>query len=72
MMLGLWGRRRGETWVWWTLFGAATAGSASALAIHFFIHYMAFIHLLPVYFGTALLATALTLSRPYLFAHPRL
>ncbi|WP_433710816.1 hypothetical protein ACQP2U_31825 [Nocardia sp. CA-084685] len=64
--LGLWGWRQGEAWVWWTLLGAAVAGSASALMIHFFVHYTAFIHLLPVYFGSAMLALALILARPYL------
>jgi len=49
-----------------TLLGATVAGSASALVIHFFIHYTAFIHLLPVYFGSAALAVALILGRPYL------
>ncbi|MFF2556976.1 hypothetical protein ACFVUS_38650 [Nocardia sp. NPDC058058] len=71
-LLGLWGWRRGAAWVWWSLCGAAVAGSVSALAIHFFIHYTAFIHLLPVYIGAALLVTALGLSRQYLLAHPRL
>ncbi|MFE3196036.1 hypothetical protein ACFXHA_44045 [Nocardia sp. NPDC059240] len=66
MLLGLWGWRQGEAWVWWTLAGAAFAGSAAALTVHLAIHYTAFIHLLPVYFGTALLATALALSRSYL------
>ncbi|WUV48177.1 hypothetical protein OG563_08255 [Nocardia vinacea] len=63
---GLWGWRQGEAWVWWTLLGAAVAGSAGALVIHFFIHYTAFVHLLPVYFGSAMLAVALILARPYL------
>ncbi|WP_330257397.1 hypothetical protein [Nocardia sp. NBC_00565] len=66
VLLGLWGWRQGEAWVWWTLLGATVAGSASALVIHFFIHYTAFIHLLPVYFGSAVLAVALILARPYL------
>ncbi|GAB2568705.1 hypothetical protein [Nocardia heshunensis] len=66
MLLGLWGWRQGEAWVWWTLAGAAFSGSAAALTVHLAIHYTAFIHLLPVYFGTALLATALALSRSYL------
>lgn len=42
------------------------AGSVGALVIHFLILYTAFIHLLPVYFGSAMLAIALILSRPYL------
>ncbi|MFI2228686.1 hypothetical protein [Nocardia testacea] len=65
-LIGMWGWRHGEAWVWWSLLGAATAGSASALAVHFLIHYTAFIHLLPVYIGTALLVIALALSRAFL------
>lgn len=52
--------------MWWTLLGATVAGSASVLVIHFFIHYTAFIHLLPVYFGSAALAVALILGCTYL------
>lgn len=66
VLLGLWGWRQGEAWVWWTLLGAAVAGSAGALVIHFFIHYTAFVHLFRVYFGSAMLAVALILARPYL------
>ncbi|MEV6136804.1 hypothetical protein AB0L63_12250 [Nocardia sp. NPDC051990] len=66
MLLGLWGWRQGEAWVWWTLLDAAVARSASALVIHFFIHYAAFVHLVPVYFGRAMLAVALILARLYL------
>ncbi|MGW0178993.1 hypothetical protein [Nocardia sp. NPDC003345] len=66
VLIGMWGWRQGEAWVWWSLLGAAAAGSVSALAVHFLIHYTAFIHLLPVYVGTALLVVALALSRAFL------
>ncbi|MEV0293054.1 hypothetical protein [Nocardia sp. NPDC050710] len=66
LLIGLWGWRQGEAWVWWALLAATIAGSASALTVHFLIHYTAFIHLLPVYFGTALLALGLFLARPFL------
>ncbi|WP_067829659.1 hypothetical protein [Nocardia inohanensis] len=72
LLLALWGWRQGESWVWWTLFAAAFAGSASALVIHFFIHYTAFAHLLPVYFGTAVILLGLALARPFLVGAPRL
>ncbi|MFE1591400.1 hypothetical protein [Nocardia sp. NPDC058705] len=65
-LIGMWGWRQGEAWVWWSLLGAATAGSVSALAVHFLIHYTAFIHLLPVYIGTTLLIVALARSRAFL------
>ncbi|WP_067548410.1 hypothetical protein [Nocardia crassostreae] len=66
LLIGLWGWRRGEAWVFWSLLSAGLAGSASALIVHFVIHYTAFIHLLPVYFGAAVIGFALILARPYL------
>lgn len=72
LLLALWGWRQGESWVWWTLLAAAFAGSASALIIHFFIHYTAFLHLLPVYFGTVVILLGLGLARSYLLEGPRL
>ncbi|UGT41242.1 hypothetical protein LTV02_35775 [Nocardia yamanashiensis] len=72
LLLALWGWRQGEAWVWWTLLAAAFAGSASALIIHFFIHYTAFVHLLPVYFGTVVILLGLGLARSYLLEGPRL
>lgn len=70
LMIGLWGWRQGERWVWWALAGAALAGSVGALVVHFVIHYTAFVHLAPVYFGTAVIAIGLALSREYLLAKP--
>lgn len=66
ILLSLWGWRRGERWVWWTLLLAAIAGFGPTLAIHYRIHYTDLSHLAPVYLGVALTATALTLARPYL------
>ncbi|MFC9998893.1 hypothetical protein [Nocardia sp. NPDC127526] len=66
LLIGLWGWRQGEAWVFWSLLGAGLAGSASALIVHFVIHYTAFIHLLPVYFGAAVIGFALFLARPFL------
>jgi len=66
ILLSTWGWRRGESWVWWTLFLSAVFGFGPTLAIHFEIHYTNLSHLAPVYLGTALTAVALTLARPYL------
>jgi hypothetical protein len=66
ILLSAWGWRRGESWVWWTLLGAAAFGFGPTLAIHFEIHYTAFSHLAPVYVGAVLTAVSLILSRPYL------
>jgi hypothetical protein len=68
--LSAWGWRRGDTWVWWTLAGAAAAGFLPAVAIHMVIGYTSVVHLAPVYLGIALTGTALALSRPYLCASP--
>lgn len=71
ILLSLWGWRRGEAWVWWTLFLAAIAGFAPTLVIHFRIHYTDLSHLAPVYVGVVFTAIALVLARPYLCDTPR-
>ncbi|MEV6970507.1 hypothetical protein AB0M47_35910 [Hamadaea sp. NPDC051192] len=68
VLLSLWGWRRGEAWVWWTLAGAATAGFAPALIIHKGIGYTSFEHLFPVYLGVVFSVIALALSNAYLRA----
>jgi hypothetical protein len=68
-LLTLWGWRRGEPWVWWSLALAATTGFAPAIAVHGWIQYTDFGHLAPVYAGAGLTVTALILARPYLCAH---
>ncbi|MBM7809379.1 hypothetical protein [Saccharothrix algeriensis] len=70
-LLGAWGWRRGEAWVWWTLALAAASGFAPALVVHGVIHYTDFHHLAPVVAAMALTAAALALSRPYLCARLR-
>ncbi len=67
-LLALWGWRRGDSWVWWTLALAAAAGFVPALVVHGVIGYTDFWHLAPVYVGVVLTAVALVLSRPYLCA----
>lgn len=66
ILLSMWGWRRGEAWVWWTLLLSAAAGLGPTLAIHFSIHYTDLSHLAPVYVGVVLTAIALILARPYL------
>lgn len=66
-LLALWGWRRGERWVWWSLAVAAVAGFGPALAAHAAIGYLDFWHLAPVLAGVALTAAALTLARAYLW-----
>ncbi|KHO27163.1 hypothetical protein QQ44_06535 [Mycolicibacterium setense] len=67
-LTALWGFRRGERWVWWTLLIGFVTGTLPALAVHYAIGYTTFIHLLPVYVLVVATAAALVLSRPYLTA----
>lgn len=68
ILLSVWGWRRGEAWVFWTLAAAAVAGFLPAVVVHAAIHYTDFIHLAPVYFGIAMTGIGLLLARPYLCA----
>ncbi|MET9290948.1 hypothetical protein [Streptomyces sp. NPDC003077] len=69
-LLSMWGWRRGESWVFWSLAVAACAGFLPAVVVHGLIHYTDFLHLAPVYFGIVLTGTGLLLARPYLCAKP--
>lgn len=69
-LIAMWGFRRGERWVWWTLLTGFVAGTLPALAVHYAIGYTTFIHLLPVYVLMMATVAALVLSRPYLTAAP--
>lgn len=69
-LLVMWGWRRGESWVWWSLALAAAAGFLPPVAVHAAIGYTDAGHLAPVVAGIALTVTALILARPYLCARP--
>jgi hypothetical protein len=69
-LLSAWGWRRGESWVWWSLALAATAGFLPAVLVHGMIRYTDLGHLAPVLVGIGLTVTGLTLARPYLCACP--
>jgi hypothetical protein len=71
LLISLWGWRRGDRWVWWSLLIGCATGTAPAVAVHFAIGYTDFGHLLPVYIVVVVTAVALTLSRPYLTAKSR-
>ncbi|ORB60260.1 hypothetical protein BST43_04245 [Mycobacteroides saopaulense] len=70
LLISLWGWRRGERWVWWSLLAGCAFGTAPVLAIHFAIGYTHFEHLLPVYVLVVVTVAALALSRAYLTAAP--
>jgi hypothetical protein len=69
-LLSAWGWRRGESWVWWSLALASTAGFLPAVVVHAIIRYTDLGHLAPVFVGICLTLTALILARPYLCACP--
>jgi dihydroorotate dehydrogenase len=66
--IALWGFRRGERWVWWTLLLAGTPGYACAIGVHFIVGYENLWHLTPAFAGLALFLMAEALSYPYLAA----
>jgi hypothetical protein len=68
LLISAWGWRRGQPWVWWSLAAAATVGFGAALAIHIAVGYLDFVHLAPIYAGTAATAIGLALSGPFLLA----
>jgi hypothetical protein len=67
-LLSAWGWRRGESWVWWTLALATTAGFVPAVAAHATMGYTDFLHLAPLYAGLGVSVIALILAWPYLNA----
>ena len=69
-LLSMWGWRRGESWVWWSLLLAAAAGFLPAVVVHWSIGYTDLLHLGPMYAAIGVTATALGLARPYLCARP--
>ncbi|WP_041749528.1 dihydroorotate dehydrogenase [Brevibacillus brevis] len=66
LLISLWGIRRGEAWIWWTLFLAGIPGFVSGIGIHFTVGYVDFIHLLPAYVAVLIFLIALVLLKPYL------
>jgi hypothetical protein len=66
--LALWGFRRGERWVWWTLLLAGVPGYACAIGVHYVVGYENLWHLTPAFAGLAVFIAAQALSYPYLAA----
>jgi len=66
--VALWGFRRGNGWVWWTLLLAGIPGYACAIGVHYVVGYENLWHLTPAFAGLAVFVTAQALSYPYLAA----
>ena len=69
LMSGLWGLRRGASWLWWTALLAGTPGFVAAIGVHFVVGYENLWHLTPAFAGLAIFVTGLALSHPY-FCRP--
>jgi dihydroorotate dehydrogenase len=66
LLLSLWGFRRGERWVWWTLLGAGLIGLSGGVYAHLAVGYLEFGHLLPVALSAIVFIAALWLTAPFL------
>lgn len=70
LLISMWGWRRGQRSVWWSLLLGCAFGTVPVLIVHFAVGYTDFGHLLPVYVLVAAAITALVLSHGYLTARP--
>ncbi|TME48514.1 MAG: hypothetical protein E6I56_01065 [Chloroflexi bacterium] len=71
LLITLWGFRRGERWVWWTLLLAGFVGLASGIYAHVAVGYLEFGHLLPVFFSAVVFGIGLAFSAPFLLRGER-
>lgn len=68
LLLSLWGFRRGERWVWWTLLCAGLIGLAGGVYAHIAVGYLEFGHLLPLAASGIVFVAGLVLSSRFLLA----
>jgi uncharacterized membrane protein len=66
LLASLWGFRRGEAWLWWTLVTSGTVGYAVAIAVHHAVGYDNLKHLAPAYAGLAMVWLAAAASHAFL------
>jgi dihydroorotate dehydrogenase len=66
LLPALWGFRRGQAWLWWTLMIAGNVAYVAALAVHLNVGYSSHLHLLPVNGGLAWLWAAGMFSYPFM------
>lgn len=66
LLPALWGFRRGEAWLWFTLMIAGNVAYLTTLWVHMNVGYSSHLHLLPVYGGLAWLWAAGMFSYPYM------
>lgn len=66
LVSALWGFRRGERWLWWTISLAGFPAYLATLWIHHDIQYTDLLHLSPVFIGLALHLAGMSLSAAFL------
>jgi dihydroorotate dehydrogenase len=69
LLPSLWGFRKGERWLWWTLVLAAIPAFAAVIWIHLHVGYVDVWHLAPVPLAMLLFGLGAVLSRPFLCRH---
>jgi dihydroorotate dehydrogenase len=71
LITALWGFRRGERWLWWTLAASGFPAYLATLWIHHDIQYTDMLHLSPVFIGLGLHILGLSLTHAFLARAPR-
>jgi dihydroorotate dehydrogenase len=66
LLTSLWGFRRGQRWLWYSLMLAGNLAYLAAIAVHMNVGYTSHLHLLPAYGGLAWLWASGLFSYPYL------
>jgi hypothetical protein len=68
LLCALWGFRRGQRWLWWTLLLAGSTAYIATIIVHWGVGYHSLMHLLPAYGGLLWLWIGSVLSYPALAA----
>ena len=71
LLPSLWGFRKGERWLWWTLTLAAIPAFAAVVWVHFHVGYVDLWHLAPVPLAMLLFGAGTVLSRSFLCNYPQ-
>ena len=67
-LASLWGWRRGDRWLWWSLLISGSIAYLLTVGIHWYVGYTSLKHLLPAYGGLAAVILSSVLSRRWLCA----
>jgi len=67
-LAALWGWRRGDCWLWWSLLSGGSVAYLLTIGVHWHVGYTSLKHLLPAYGGLAAVIVSSVLSRRWLCA----